>query len=189
MKFLSMEKKHTGGFLHRYDLRYENPAGETVNYEMVSRRGHMDSLEALQNHGADAVVMIIRDGSDEHMLLIHEYRMELGRWIYGLPGGLIEAGESAEDCAGRELMEETGLELYDIERVYPSAACTVGIGDEQTVCLFGRAAGSLRPRQSGSEEIEAAWYTREQVLKLQETELFGSWALAYSRIWAENPFG
>ena len=43
-------------------------------------------------------------------------------------------------------------------------------------------------RRSGSEEIDAAWYTKEQVLALQKAELFGSWALAYSRIWAENPF-
>lgn len=188
MKFQGIDKIHSGAYLHRYDLRYRNSAGEDLCYEMVSRRADIDCLEALRDHGADAVVMIIRDEADERMLLIHEYRMELGRYIYGLPGGLIEAGESAADCARRELHEETGLELYEIQHVYPSAACTVGIGDEQTVCLFGRARGELRPRLSGSEEIEAAWYTREEILKLQETELFGSWALAYSRIWAEYPF-
>lgn len=188
MEFLGIEKKHGGAYLHRYDLNYLSPTGENLSYEMVSRRGDIDSLEKLSCHGADAVVMVIRDESDEHMLLIHEYRMELGRWIYGLPGGLIEAGERMEACARRELKEETGLELCAIERIYPSAACTVGIGDEQTACIFGRAGGMLRPRFYGSEEIEAAWYTKEQILKLQQSELFGSWALAYSRIWAENPF-
>lgn len=188
MKFIGIEKKHTGRFLHRYDLEYENPAGEIVSYEMVSRRDNIDSLESLREHGADAVVMIIRDEKNEHMLLVHEYRLELGRWIYGLPGGLIEEGESAADCARRELGEETGLELVEIQQIYPSAACTVGMGDEQTVCLFGVARGELRPRLCGGEEIEAAWYTREEILKLQETELFGSWALAYSRIWADSPF-
>lgn len=188
MKFLGMEKKHTGRYLHRYDLSYENPAGERLCYEMVSRRADIDSHERLSAHGADAVVMVIRDEQGERILLIHEYRMELGRWIYGLPGGLIEAGETAAACAARELMEETGLELYRLEHIYPSAACTVGIGDEQTVCVFARARGSLRPRTLGGEEIEAGWYSKEEVLRLQERELFGSWALAYSRIWAENPF-
>ena len=188
MKFLSIEKKHTGRYLHRYDLNYLSTAGEPVCYEMISRRADIDSPEKLSSHGADAVVMVVRDEADEHMLLIHEYRMELGRWIYGLPGGLIEAGESAADCAARELLEETGLEIYEIQRIYPSAACTVGVGDEQTVCVFARAGGSIRPRHCGSEEIEAGWYTREEILSLQETELFGSWALAYSRIWADNPF-
>lgn len=188
MKFLGIEKKHAGRYLHRYDLSYLNPAGERVSYEMVSRRADIDSSEKLSSHGADAVVMVIRDEKDEHMLLIHEYRMELGRWIYGLPGGLIEPGESAADCAARELLEETGLEIYEIQHIYPSAACTVGIGDEQTVCVFARARGELSPRILGGEEIEAGWYTKEEVLRLQKGELFGSWALAYSRIWADNPF-
>lgn len=188
MKFLGIEKKHSGRYLHRYDLSYMSPAGELLSYEMVSRRDDIDSHEKLRSHGADAVVMVVRDEADEHMLLIHEYRMELGRWIYGLPGGLIEVGESAADCARRELREETGLEICQIQRVYPSAACTVGIGDEQTVCVFARAAGKIRPRHEGSEEIEAGWYSKEQVLRLQESELFGSWALAYSRIWADSPF-
>ena len=188
MKFLSIEKKHTGRFLHRYDLNYLNPEGERVSYEMVSRRHDIDSHEKLGSHGADAVVMVIRDEEDGHILLIHEYRMELGRWIYGLPGGLIEPGETAADCAARELLEETGLEIYGIEHIFPSAACTVGIGDEQTVCVFARARGQIRPRTVGGEEIEAGWYTKEEVLRLQERELFGSWALAYSRIWADDPF-
>lgn len=188
MQFKSIEKKQAGRFLHRYDINYVNQNGETLSYEMVSRRSDIDSLEKLRDHRADAVVMIVRDEQDEHILLIHEYRMELGRCIYGLPGGLIEKGESAEDCARRELEEETGLKLEKIVNVYPSAACTVGIGDEQTVCVFATASGEIKKRLCGGEEIAAAWYTKEQVLKLQQTELFGSWALAYSRIWAENPF-
>ena len=188
MRFAGIEKKHSGTHLHCYDLRYVSQNGQELCYEMVSRRSDIDSLEALREHGADAVVMIIRDGTDEHMLLIREYRMELGRYIYGLPGGLIEAGESPEDCARRELEEETGLQLVSLERVFPSAACTVGIGDEQTVCVFGTAHGQPKERIAGAEEIQSGWYSRQQVLELQKNELFGSWALAYSRIWADNPF-
>lgn len=188
MQFQKIEKIHTGKFLHRYNVNYANQNGDNLCYELVSRRPDIDSLETLREHGADAVVMIIRDETDEHMLLIREFRMELGKSIYGLPGGLIEKGESAADCARRELLEETGLELYEISRIYPSAACTVGIGDEQTVCLFGLARGELRPTRLGGEEIDARWYTREEILALQDNSLFGSWALAYSRIWADSPF-
>lgn len=188
MQFKSIEKKQAGRFLHRYDVNYANQNGDVLSYEMVSRRDDIDSLEKLRDHKADAVVMIIRDEQDEHMLLIREYRMELGRYIYGLPGGLIEKGESAEDCAKRELEEETGLKLEKIMHVYPPAACTVGIGDEQTVCVFATASGEIKNRICGGEEITASWYTREQILALQQAELFGSWALAYSRVWAENPF-
>lgn len=36
----------------------------------------------------------------------------LGTWAF--PGGHLEFGESFEDCAAREVLEETGLEVSDI---------------------------------------------------------------------------
>ncbi len=186
MQFKSVKKINSGNFLHRYDIHYTDTEGKERCYEMVSRRENICTLEELQTHGADAVVMIITDEKDEKLLLIREFRCELGRMIYGLPGGLIEKGETAEQAAERELKEETGLTLVKITDVLPSAACVVGIGDEQTVCVFGRAVGTLCPAKGTGEEIEAKWYTREEVKKLHESGLFGSWAMAYSWMWAER---
>lgn len=42
-------------------------------------------------------------------LLLQQRVYPPGRW--GIPGGLMELGESAEDCARRELLEETGVRL------------------------------------------------------------------------------
>ena len=186
MIFKSIEKKESGKFLHRYDLHYTDLQGGDRTYEMVSRCPDIDSFEKLVNHRTDAVVMIITDRENEHMVLIHEYRMELGQKIYGLPGGLIDGDETPEQCARRELKEETGLELIEVKEVLPPAACTVGIGDERTICLFGTAEGEFSPDKATGEEIEARWYTREEVLERHKTTLFGSWALAYSWMWANN---
>jgi 8-oxo-dGTP diphosphatase len=50
---------------------------------------------------------IVRREDDGRILLVqHEYR---GKW--GLPGGLLKRGETIEDCALREVREETGLEI------------------------------------------------------------------------------
>ena len=184
MKFRSIEKKDGGHFLHRYDLHYTDALGAERTYEMVSRNGNIESFDQLVNHPADAVVMIVTDRENEHMALIHEYRMELGQKIYGFPGGLIDPGETPEMCARRELKEETGLDLVEIREILPPAACTVGIGDERTICIFATAEGEFHPDRATGEEIEARWYTRSEILERQKTALFGSWALAFSWMWA-----
>ncbi len=52
-------------------------------------------------------VGVIIANQDEKILLAK--RMTMGKDLYGLPGGHLEFGESFEECASRELEEETGL--------------------------------------------------------------------------------
>ena len=187
MRFERIEKKDSGAFLHRYDLHYTDPRGNARTSEMVSRDPQLDSYERLLGHTADAVAMILTDREDAHFVLIHEFRMELGRKIYGLPAGLIDPGETVEQCAARELREETGLRLTEIREILPSAYCAVGLSDEKTICVLGTAEGTCHPSGATGEEIEAGWYTREEIRALHRTEPFGSWALAYSWMWANRP--
>ena len=181
MKFQSIKKQHTGTFLHRYDITYTDDQGRQRSYEMVSREAALSSQEQLLAHRPDAVVMALTDPTGERFVLIHEFRLELGRRIYGLPGGLIDPGETPEEAARRELREETGLQLVSVRHVLPSAACAVGLSDEQTVVLLGVAEGELHP--APGEDTQVRWYTRDEVRALQQTELFGSWALAFSWMW------
>ena len=85
MQFVDIEKKDGGAYLHRYDLHYIDRTGCPRTYEMVSRDRNIDSLAHLQQHRTDAVVMVLTDAKREHMALNHEFRMELGQRIYGLP--------------------------------------------------------------------------------------------------------
>ena len=54
---------------------------------------------------APAVVAVTIEGK---IILMHEFRPGPNRWMYNLPGGGMEPGESIPEAAKRELREETG---------------------------------------------------------------------------------
>lgn len=183
MKFKGIEKIKSGNYLNRYDISYETPHGHTKVYEMFSRDGGIDTEEKLKNPRTDAVVIIVTDPPGEHLLLIREFRLELDNYIYGLPAGLIDPGETPEETAVRELKEETGLDLVKIRDVMPASYCAVGLSNEQCICVFGTASGNFSDRTPTGEEIKAGWYSRDELRELVKKETFGSWAQAYSYMW------
>ena len=70
--------------------------------------GYMEDLRALVGRRCvilNGSVAVVRNAAGEILL---QHRSD-GRW--GLPGGLMELGESCEETARRETKEETGLEL------------------------------------------------------------------------------
>jgi ADP-ribose pyrophosphatase len=60
----------------------------------------------------ESVVMLAKDG--ETFVLIEQFREPMGSYIVQLPGGGIEEGESLDEAAKREFLEETGYECGDV---------------------------------------------------------------------------
>lgn len=186
MEFRKIEKIHQGRFITRYDITYETVDGKEKIYEMISRDSGISDFDRLRNHNTDAVVLIMEDETRERILLNREYRMAVGGWVYNFPAGLIDPGETPEVSAARELKEETGLDLIQLLDIIPDSYSAVGFSNEKNKCIVGIAGGSFAPSNSTMEEIEAGWYTREQVLKLLETELFAARTQAYCYLWARQ---
>ena len=110
MKLLHMEKVKDGKYLKNYELTYLNKVGREKKYEIVSRND-ISGPEALgQKVSGVSIVAYYED----KMLLLKEFRMGVNRDIYNLCAGMLEAGESLEECIQRELYEETGLSLKKI---------------------------------------------------------------------------
>lgn len=186
MEYEKIEKVYEGAYLDYYNVTYRNEDGQEKVYEMVSRDKQIDSKEKLYDHSTDAVVMIVNDVSDEHVVLVKEFRLELGKTIFGFPAGLIDPGETAAECAVRELKEETGLDMVRVRDVLKGAFSAVGISNETTSCVIGTATGNFSHHDTAGEEIDAAWYSKEEVRRLIKTEHFGSWAQAYCYMWSRE---
>ena len=186
MKFVGIEKKEQGKFITRYDVKYETVDGILKNYEMISRNGDITDFEGLHGKAADAVVIIATDENGEKILIDREYRMAPGEWVYNFPAGLIDPGETPEVSAKRELMEETGLELYEITDTIGTSYSAVGFSNETNMCVVGKARGEFKPSTSTLEEITPGWYTKAEVRELLKTEKFAARTQAFCYVWSRK---
>lgn len=62
-------------------------------------------------------VVVLPFRPDGEVVVIEEWRHAVGRQNRGLPAGTLEAGETPEDAAYRELAEETGYEPAAVEHL------------------------------------------------------------------------
>ena len=170
MKFIKFEKVKDGKYLKNYEITYQNKVGKEKKYEIVSRR-ELNGIEDVG--GAPSGVSIITT-MDDKLLLLHEFRMGVNRTIYNLCAGMLEDGESIEDCLARELYEETGLSVKKIKKILPPSFAAVAISDTTTYIALVEAEGTFDDHSSDNEQIEAAFYSKEEVSKLLETEPFSS---------------
>lgn len=171
MECIRFEKVRDGKYLKNYEITYLNRQGKEKKYEIVSRR----ELSGVEDLGAKPSGVSIVATCQGKLLLLHEFRMGVNRSIYNLCAGMLEPGETIEDCIARELMEETGLRLVRIKKILPPSFAAVAISDTTTYIAFAEVEGE--PHNGGNsanEEIQADLYTGEQVKALLETAEFSS---------------
>jgi ADP-ribose pyrophosphatase len=87
----------------------------TLNLETVTLpNGTTVELEVVRHPGAAAIVPL----KDERtVVLIRQYRLAAGGFIYEIPAGKLHPGEDPRDCAAREIEEEIGYRAGRIDRL------------------------------------------------------------------------
>lgn len=70
--------------------------------------------EIVEHHGAVAIVPLIAPGK---ILMIEQYRRAADQKLLEIPAGTMENNETPEECALRELSEETGLKADQMQKL------------------------------------------------------------------------
>ena len=170
MKLLKLEKVHDGKYLKNYELTYLNKEGKEKKFEMVSRK-EITSKEQLGARPSGVSIVAFKD---DKIMLLKEFRMSINKSVYNLCAGMLEKGETLEQCIERELFEETGLQVKKILKILPPSFAAVGFSDTTTYFAFVETEGEISDNTSANEKIVPCFYTKEEVAGLLETEEFSS---------------
>ena len=140
MPLISTERLHTG--------RIINLDVDTVRFP----DGSTGQLEMIRHPGASAVVPLLDPITDRdpRVLLIRQFRHAAEDYIWEIPAGRLDPGETPEEGARRELEEEAGM-LADRLEPLTTIYTTPGFTDERIHLFLGT---GLRPGAAAREADE-----------------------------------
>jgi len=154
MKILGSKKLTQSKWLNLFDVTYVDDSGTSRNWQVVSRHSEPKCVSG-QFDTPDAVLMIPYHRILKKLVVLREYRVSLAGFQYEFPAGLIDAGETIQEAARRELLEETGLRLTHITRISPPLYNTAGLADESVALVYCECEGQpSNANNQGSETIE-----------------------------------
>ena len=155
MKLLEIKKQTDNKYLNMYELKLENKKGNLKRYFVASRRDEKDLACKTKDHNRADGVMIIPITNDKEIILLKQFRPAINDYIYELPAGLIDPGETMEEAAKRELFEETGLKASSYEVFLDASYTSVGMTDETTAIVKMDVYGEISTKNlEENEEIE-----------------------------------
>jgi ADP-ribose pyrophosphatase len=131
--------------------------------------GSIGELEMVRHPGASAIVPLLGEppGRDPEMLLIRQFRYAAERFIYEVPAGRLERDEAPEDCARRELREETGCTAERLEHVF-TMYTTPGFTDERIHVFVASGITRGAHAREGDEFIEIVTVPLSRALEMIE---------------------
>ncbi|MEO7454645.1 MAG: NUDIX hydrolase [Gemmatimonadaceae bacterium] len=117
--------------------------------------GSTSEFDVVRHPGASAVVPFLSDpgGDEPQLLLLRQYRYASGGYLYEIPAGRLDDGESPVACATRELKEETGCTAEQMEPL-TSILTTPGFTDEVIHLFMATGLTHGEPNREADEFVE-----------------------------------
>ncbi len=109
--------------------------------EAVVTHGRYDggeqTIKRLSLERGDSVAVVLVDTRRRMVWLTEQFRYSTLKagpgWLTEIPAGVVEEGEPPVDCARREIMEETGFTIFDLEPIATTYVSPGGSSERLTL--------------------------------------------------------
>ena len=150
-KTLSEEIVYTGDYLTFTKVKVQLPDGNEANRDII------------KHPGACGIIPFV---DENHIILIRQFRKSIDKVIYEIPAGKLSSDESPENCAYRELEEETGYQASSLFHL-GTVAIVPGYCDE-LLYIYKATNLSLSKKKKKHEDFDE--FTEVQIFTLEEVK-------------------
>jgi ADP-ribose pyrophosphatase len=128
--------------------------------EAVDPKTNFKIKRSVIRHNGSAVMMAVDE--KKQILLVRQYRLPAGKYLWELPAGKVDEGETPLQAARRELIEETGYRARKWEKLVTFFPSPGYVAERMTIyCATQLIAGTATPMDD--ERIETRWYPRKEL--------------------------
>jgi len=132
----------------------------------VDARTGFKIKRSVVRHAGSAVMMAVDE--KKRILLVRQYRLPAERYLWELPAGRLDPGETPLQAAKRELIEETGYRARTWTRLASFYVSPGYVQERMTIYLATNlTAGEATPMDD--ERIESRWFTAREIERMIAT--------------------
>jgi ADP-ribose pyrophosphatase len=132
----------------------------------VDAKAGFEIKRCVVRHIGSAVMMAVDE--KKRVLLVRQYRLPAEKYLWELPAGRLDPGETPLRAAKRELTEETGYRASQWTKLASFWVSPGYVQERMTIYLArGLTAGEATPMED--ERIETRWFSKKELAKMIRT--------------------
>jgi ADP-ribose pyrophosphatase len=135
----------------------------SVVEEVANDPGGFEIKRSIVRHPGSAVMMAVDE--NDRVLLVKQFRLPAEQYLWELPAGRLDSGESPLQAAKRELREETGFDAKqwtELVSFWPSP----GYVQEKMTIFLAQDLTEGKQEPMEDERIEIRWFEHEELARM-----------------------